>query len=267
MMSAITKTRIEWIRIPAGTARVGSTSDEIQNAHDEWVGKLLEPRYADHFKDWLMKEYPKHEVKLDSFEITDILVTNGMYREYCTATGAEQPESLWNEELGGGDDCPAWGMTFEEAKAYCAWLSSQLGCEVSLPMEAQWEYAARGETDREYPWGDGFDSARCNTFEAGIGKTTPVRQYPEGRSPFGLYDLGGNVEEWVDTIYAAHPGGSFITDDLVEALGEQYPVLKGGSFARGGDLARVARRHGGFPDPVFRYTGFRLVRRIQPEKK
>lgn len=261
-MKTINKVTLEWIHIPGGTARIGSTLDEINKANDDWKSQLLNPDYVDKFKDWLMKEYPMHEVHVDSFAISDILVTNSMYQEYVDETGAEQPESIWNLELGGDDDHPVWGMTFEQAQAYCAWLSTKLGYEVKLPTEVQWEYAARGGTDREYPWGNEFSLEHCNTYEAGLHKTTSVRHYPQGRSLFGLYDMGGNVEEWVDTIYAPYPGGELIVDDLIDALGLQYPVLKGGSFARGGDLARVARRHGGFPDPVFRYTGFRLVRSL-----
>ncbi|MFD2172222.1 formylglycine-generating enzyme family protein [Tumebacillus lipolyticus] len=264
-MRKVTITHLEWIRIPAGRARIGSTLAEIDRANEEWKSRLLEPRYVEVFRDWLLKEYPQHEVWLGSFEISDILVTNRMYREYSEATGNRLPESIWSPELAGMDDHPVWGVTFEEAKQYCVWLSEQLGYEVRLPSEAEWEYAARGGTDREYPWGSGFDPALCNTHEAGVGKTTSVRHYSEGRSLFGLYDMGGNVEEWVDDLYAPYRGGDLVVDDLVEALGMKYPVLKGGSFARGGDLARVARRHGGFPDPVFRFTGFRLVRDAQGE--
>ncbi|MGZ4113067.1 MAG: formylglycine-generating enzyme family protein [Tumebacillaceae bacterium] len=266
-MKTVTKLDLNWMLVPAGTARIGSTLAEIEKADAEWSKRLLNPDYADKFKSWLMKEYPQHEVELAAFEISDILVTNDMYHAYVDATGAELPESIWSREFVGAGDHPVWGVTFEQAQNYCIWLSERLGYEVKLPTEAQWEYAARGNSGHEYPWGEGFDSTRCNTFEAGFAKTTPVRHYPQGRSPFGVYDMGGNVEEWVDTIYAPYAGGELIVDDLIDALGLHYPVLKGGSFARGGDLARVARRHGGFPDPVFRFTGFRLVRAVQEKVK
>jgi toxoflavin biosynthesis protein ToxD len=262
-MTTRSQVKIEWMTIPAGTAKVGSTLQEIDKANEFWQPLLLAPEYTTKFKDWLMKEYPQHEVQLSSFEMSDILVTNELYQEFCEETGTELPESIWNEELKGEPNHPAWGMSFSDAKQFCAWYSTKVGYEVKLPTEPQWEYAARGGTVNEYPWGEGFDPSKCNTVEADIGITTPVRQYPEGRSLFHIYDMGGNVEEWVDTGYGAYPGGEVIVDDLVDALGMQYPVLKGGSFARGGDLARVARRHGGFPDPIFRFTGFRLVRAVQ----
>jgi formylglycine-generating enzyme required for sulfatase activity len=71
--------------------------------------------------------------------------------------------------------------------------------------------------------------------------------------------LAGNVEEWTGDTYRPYPGGKFVVDDIYLHLGPRYRVLRGGSFALGGDLARCARRHGPHPAPVFRYRGFRIV--------
>jgi toxoflavin biosynthesis protein ToxD len=260
-------TLLNWVQIPSAQITVGSTMEEIDRAADYWKNRLINPDYVPRFRDWLLKEYPKHSVNLEAFEITDVPVTNALYRAYCEATSAQEPESFWNTELAGGDDHPVWGVTFREAKAFCRWYSEQVGYTVDLPSEAQWEYAAAGTDGREYPWGNEFEASRCNTVEAGPGQTTPVRAYEKGRSPFGLYDMGGNVEEWVDSLYVPYPGGELIEDDLVEAFGTEYRVLRGGSFACGGDLARVARRHGCYPNPLFRFTGFRLVRAMNQDLK
>jgi formylglycine-generating enzyme required for sulfatase activity len=75
--------------------------------------------------------------------------------------------------------------------------------------------------------------------------------------------MAGNVEEWTSTDYHPYPNGSFVADDLAYGSRDGYKILRGGSFARSGDLARCARRHGPHPDPVFRYRGFRLVQEIQ----
>ena len=104
-----------------------------------------------------------------------------------------------------------------------------------------------------------FDAKRCNTKESGIGHTTPVGAYANGVSELGVFDLSGNVEEWTSTIYAPYPGGEYVIDDIHSSFGGPYPILRGGSFARGGDLARGARRHGPVPGPQFRYTGFRIA--------
>jgi formylglycine-generating enzyme required for sulfatase activity len=90
-------------------------------------------------------------------------------------------------------------------------------------------------------------------------RSNRVERYPNGASEFGIFDLAGNVEEWTADLYAPYPGGVFIHDDLSRCNGSLYRVLRGGSFARGGDLARCARRHGPFPAAVFRYRGFRIA--------
>ncbi|MGE6631694.1 formylglycine-generating enzyme family protein [Bacillus sp. NPDC077027] len=255
------KSEIKWIHIPSGYATIGSNEDDMKKAAEFWKDKLLNPTYGREkkFQKWLYKEYPSYQRYMAEFYISDTLITNDLFQSFCDDTGHPYPESLTNPELGGGKSHPAWGMDIEEALDCCKWLSGKLGYDISIPNEEQWEYAARGSTRNQYPWGDEFNSAFCNTHESGIEKTTPVRHFEKGKSYFGLYDMGGNVEEWVNSTYHVYEGGHEVIDDLTETLGRNYHILKGGSFARGGDLCRVARRHGKHPDPVFRFTGFRLI--------
>jgi len=86
-----------------------------------------------------------------------------------------------------------------------------------------------------------------------------VGAHPRGASCWGVEDLAGNVEEWTASAYAPYPGGTAVDDDLQQLLGPRYTVLRGGSFALGGDLARSRRRHGPHPGAPFRITGFRLA--------
>ncbi|MFC3789661.1 formylglycine-generating enzyme family protein [Paenibacillus sp. GCM10012307] len=258
---------LEWIKIPSGNAYIGSSLEEINRAFLFWQDKLLDDRYIPSFKSFLMKEYPQRELSIPAFEISDVLIPNGLYQCYVEERNKSKPESLSNRELGGGVDCPVWGVSYIEAEDFCLWFGEQNGFKVSLPSEVQWEYAARGATKREYPWGDNWEPGYCNSFESGLGATTPVRYFEQGKSLFGLYDMAGNVEEWVSTRYGAYPGGEYIDDDIHYALGEGYQILKGGSFARGGDLCRVARRHGPFPSPEFRFTGFRVVRESRSDTR
>ena len=83
--------------------------------------------------------------------------------------------------------------------------------------------------------------------------------HPAGASYWGVEDLGGNVEEWTAGAYRPYPGGVPVNDELMQILGPAYAVLRGGSFALGGDLARTRRRHGPHPGRPFRVTGFRMV--------
>lgn len=250
---------LNWIQIPNGIVSVGSSLEEIESANIFWRDRLLNPLYKKEFKNWLLKEYPKHEVHVRAFDISETLVTNELYLKYCR-NNKNIPESITSEEFQCDLNHPVWGVSYEEVNDFCEWLSNELGYKVRLPTEIEWEYAARGETSREYPWGDEFDPNKCNTFESGIGTTTNVKFFENGKSFFGLYDMGGNVEEWVSTQYYKYDGGQDIRDDLTDVLGDSYPILKGGSFIRGGDLCRISRRHGPHPDPEFRFTGFRLVR-------
>ena len=157
------------------------------------------------------------------------------------------------------DDHPVWGVTIEDVKLFINYLSNETGIPVRLPSEAEWEYAARGPSRLEYPYGNVFSPSSANTIESGIRTTTPVYRYECSPSPFGLVDMAGNVEEWVSDCYSPYPGGFLVKDNLVEALGNSYHVLRGGFFLGGGDLSRCARRHGPFPSEEYQYTGFRLA--------
>ena len=249
--------RFEMISLPAGAARVGSTPDEVERCVREWSARLVSPDYTEEkFRTWILKECPRWSVSVGAFAVSRYPVTNAQYAEFVAATGAREPESMRGREPGRH---PAWGVLLGEAEAFCAWVRERTGAPVRLPTEVEWEYAARGPWGWEYPFGEVFDARLCNTREAGRGATTRVDAHDHAPSAFGVRDLAGNVEEWTASEYLPYPGGDVVRDDLTDALGERYHVLRGGSFFLGGDLARSARRHGPHPGPQFRFTGFRLA--------
>lgn len=248
------------VAVAGGVARIGSTLDEIEACVEVWGPRLVDPSYTvPMFRSWIMKEHPLHERRIAPFWMGKHPVTNAQYRTFAAQARVALPESLARGEP---DGCPVWGVTRADAEAYARWLGERTGARYRLPTEHEWEHAARGPSRREYPFGDRFDRTLCNTREAGIGHTTPVDAYPA--SELGLHDLGGNVEEWTASLYEPYPGGAAVEDDLTRAFGGPYPILRGGSFARGGDLARCARRHGPYPAPEFRYIGFRLATSEDP---
>jgi formylglycine-generating enzyme required for sulfatase activity len=210
-------------------------------------------------EDWIRKEAPAHPVELGGFLLGAYPVTNRQYKRFLVATGHAGRPSTWY--LGAFPweraNHPVAGVAAADADAYAAWLAGQTSLPVRLPTEAEWEYAAKGPAGYEYPWGDDFDPGRANTRESGIHTTTPVGIYPDGRSPFGLWDMAGNVEEYVADCYHPYLGGQTVTDHLTEVLGP-YRITRGGSFARYGDLARTRRRHGAFPGPLYP-CGFRVA--------
>lgn len=94
---------------------------------------------------------------------------------------------------------PIIGVSWYEAMAFCHWLSEKTGDHVTLPTEQQWQRAAQGDDGRTYPWGNNFDGKRCNNSVSpnNSHSTTPVTQYPNGASPYGVFDMSGNVWEWM----------------------------------------------------------------------
>ncbi|MDY7228154.1 formylglycine-generating enzyme family protein [Hyalangium rubrum] len=240
--------------IPAGEFQMGSTAVEVDRAVERWQDHLIDPDYKPVFRRWLEKESPAHRVAVEAFHLARFPVTNGQYRAFVEHTGHAPSRSL-RERL--PDDHPVWGLSGADIEAFLSWARDLTGMALRLPTEAEWEYAARGPKHLEYPFGNEFDSQRCNTHESGLGTTTSVFRYADYPSPFGVCDMAGNVEEWTASPYAPYPGGDFIQDNLTEALGQQYAVLRGGSAECGGDLTRCARRHG--PHPRFELIGFRLA--------
>jgi formylglycine-generating enzyme required for sulfatase activity len=248
---------MEWVKIPDGVLKMGSTMEQVERCVVYWGSKLINKNYdVATFRRWILKEYPQHLVQVKAFHIGKFPITNYEYEIFITETRHSLPESIITNEP---SNHPVWGVSFEDAMVYAKWLGARLGRICRLPTEEEWEYAARGSSTREYPFGDKFDSSLCNVIESDVGHTTAVDHYPNGVSEFGVFDLAGNVEEWTMDYYRPYPGGTFIHDELSKYHGTQYHVLRGGSFTRGGDLARCARRHGLYTGPEFKYTGFRIV--------
>ena len=194
----------------------------------------------------------------DDYFIDVFPVTNEQYKEFLKeeknrsvpyAKGEFAEPYNWDQEKRtypeGLSKHPVVMVSQEDAKAYCKWRSGKEDKNYRLPSEKEWEKAARGTDGREYPWGNKFDVDRCNTSESKIGGTTEVTRYPNGMSPFGCFDMAGNVLEWTGSFYDKKEGSV---------------VLRGGSWSYGRYYARCADRSRSSPNYRYNYVGFRCVR-------
>jgi formylglycine-generating enzyme required for sulfatase activity len=244
------------IDVPAADVPIGLPADRLDAVVAEWAPLgVLTP--------WIAKEVPRHTVHVGAFRIGRYPVTNGEYLAFVLDDPTAERPSCWAHGVFpvGASNQPVYSLSPDGADAYAAWLSRRTGRTFRLPTEAEWEYAATGGDGRQYPWGESWDPTRANTAELGPLTTTPVGIHVEGDSPFGVADLAGNVEEYVADAYRPYPGAEVVHDDLIDVHGDVYRVARGGSYARHGDLARCARRHGWYPSDHFA-MGFRLAETI-----
>ncbi|MEU5901845.1 formylglycine-generating enzyme family protein [Streptomyces venezuelae] len=239
--------QVDWVEIPAGVLRRGTPADEVAG---------VARRYADTGVpvEWYMKEAPRTEIHVPAFRIARTPVTVRQWSRFARSTGRPFPTAPAEH--------PVTGVDWESATAYCGWLGERLGgLAVRLPTEDEWERAARGDDDREFPWGDEYRTGLANLVDLGIGTTTPVGSYPQGASPFGVLDMAGNVDEWTATLYAPYPGAPSEVPRTEDWAFDRH-VTRGGAFRHDRDLARCARRHGAYEKDLEAIgVGFRVAAR------
>lgn len=166
-------------------------------------------------------EAPEHISSTDAFYIDLNEVTNSDYKKFTDATQRTTPYHWPEGNLPKGkENHPVVYVSWFDAKDYCSWADKR------LPTEQEWEKAARGEEGFIYPWGNEWSLDKSNNPYKNSTGTEPVGSYPEGRSPYGLYDISGNVWEWVDSYYLPHPGNPVERAEY----GKDKRVLKGGSW-------------------------------------
>jgi formylglycine-generating enzyme required for sulfatase activity len=205
---------------------------------------------------------PAHTVNLSGFSIDRYEVTNRLYQA-CVEAGCCTPP-IYDGSYSGRqpyfgnpefDDHPVIFVTWHQAEEYCS------GLGMSLPTEAQWEMAARGDDGRTYPWGDDSPNATRTNFNRPInGDTEAVGSHVEGASPYGLLDMAGNVWEWTADWYDPGYYGTSPEDDPTGPEDGAAKAARGGSFASHGTETASHYRASYHPMEAFSTLGFRCAR-------
>ena len=227
--------------IPAGSFTMGSPANEPERDPDEG---------------------PQRRVTIGPFAIGKTEVTFAEWDACVTAGGCngyKPPDQGW-----GRGSRPVVNVSWKDAKAYVSWLSQHTGKPYRLPSEAEWEYAARAGTTTRYAFGDAITPKDANYSESKLGKTTEVGAYPP--NAWGLYDMHGNVWEWVEDIYhdsykGAPTDGTAWTDGEGENSSRDR-VIRGGSWGNDPRVLRSAIRDRYEPDDRNNVLGFRVARTL-----
>ena len=254
------------VKIPAGKFKMGSTFEENKK-HLEMCRKYDKSCSLW----WFMDEYPDHLVHLDDYWIDIFEVTNEKYLEFVEATDHRPAldDSCATDECRKGNlwdgksfpdrarRQPVTQVSWFDADAYCRWWGKR------LPSEAEWEKAARGPSGNRYPWGAGSPRGRASYQRKwhGAFTMTDVGSFPNGASIYGVFDLAGNVWEWVDDWYHIHYYrlGKKRRNPKGPANGE-FKVVRGGSWVNYPDSLRSALRRWSRPEIRFNDTGFRCAK-------
>ncbi len=240
----------DWAPIPAGEFLMGSDKTKDTQAYDD--------------------ETPQHPLYLPEYRIARVPVTVAQFAAFMAAnpgyrTTAEQQGSAWSytgstwEEVKGADwahprgpgsdvrakqDHPVTCVSWHDALAFCKWAG------VRLPTEAEWEKAARGDKGFIWPWGDREPNSGVCNFNMTVGDTTPVGSYPDGKSPYGVLDMAGNVWEWTSSLWGkdrqkpefGYPYDAKDGRENPNAPDSVVRILRGGSFWNDAQNVRCACR-------------------------
>jgi formylglycine-generating enzyme required for sulfatase activity len=237
------------VLIPAGPFIMGSNRVDTQGKSTEFG--MAKPLFLD--------EHPEQKIFLPSYYIDRYEVTNTQYLRFVEGTRSRLPISWPNGRIPPGrENYPVTDINWYEADRYCHWLSKR------LPTEAEWEKAARGPEGLEYPWGNEYDGQKANTGDTGLQDLAPVGSFSSGKSPYGIYDMAGNVWEWTQDWYQPYPGSQYQTD----AFGQKYKILRGSSWGGVGHYAlpyfyRSAHRFYAVPEQGFADAGIRCAKDLQ----
>jgi serine/threonine-protein kinase len=208
-------------------------------------------------------ERPIHWVRLSDFWLAETPVTNQQYGKFLEGTGHAEP-TYWRDRRFSQPEQPVLGVSWEDAMAFCEWLAKESGQPVTLPSEAQWEYAARGTDGREYPWGgeEPDETRACFDQDWKTGRPAAVGSFPQGRGPFGTLDQAGNVWEWCLDVWDEKAYQKRSREEPLDPVvreGGSFRPLRGGSWLYHAEDLRSAFRSWLRAARRLNYLGFRVA--------
>ena len=231
----------EMVLIPAGTFLYGGREDDEQAYSDEKPQRVID------LPAFYMDTFPVTNEQFCRF-LNDRIPGERDLKRWIKLEGSYNKERCRIKKKGGSygiekgyEVHPVIYVNWHGASEYAKWADKR------LPSEQEWEKAARGADGRIYPWGEKFDKNLCNSSEGGIGGITEVNRFSKGKSPYGCYEMAGNVWEWTS---------SFYDDDK-----DTY-VLRGGSWDSVASKCRCAYRIRYLPLLRYLNVGFRCARTV-----
>lgn len=253
----------ELVLIPTGRFQMGSTEQERRIAMQAGAQKA-----------WVERETPQHWVGIEQpIAMGRFPVKVGEWRQFVRATGWQPAgEVNWNAPgFRQDDEHPVVGVTWHDAQLYVRWLSTQTGQTYRLPSEAEWEYACRAGTKTAFSFGDAIDTSLANYDGNYTYNGSPKGDYRQGTSragefppnPWGLFDMHGNVWEWVQDVVHDNYEGAPNTGVAWEEGGDQgRRILRGGSWLYNPRYLRSALRNGFSAVLSNDIVGFRIARNL-----
>ena len=207
-------------------------------------------------------EQPVHRVSVKAFYLDTQEVTVSRYAAFLVAQKSDPPFK-WNEATSGShENKPVVGVNWYDARDYCRWVGRR------LPTEAEWELAARGTEGRMYPWGDAHPTRghanAGHTKWHGYDTLTNVGQFELGKTPNGVYDLAGNLWEWVADWYDATYYQFSPRENPSGPSAGPLRALRGGAWNNDAKSIRSANRAGYAPDARRNDVGFRCAKDAPP---
>jgi len=223
---------------------------------------------------WSGSEKPSHTVYLDSYYIDQFEVSNSAFVEFLNEVGNQiegvAGKAHWVEEndpdlqifrvddvwqvTPGREDHPMNEVTWFGARAFCEWRQAR------LPSEAEWEKAARGTDGRTYPWGEAEPTCEMANFAGCFYDSVPVDSYPDWVSPYGAYNMAGNVHEWTNDWYGEAYYANSPDDNPTGPENGDYKVFRGASWFNANFQTRTTYRYPKLPVLTYMANGFRCAR-------